>query len=451
MHGASGPTRRGALALCVLAGLVAVTGAQPVRPTAPVLLTAGLAVGPDGAVPIAPDDMTTRFLPGTSVPVGPLWILPASGRGTSVSAGLRTGAAAAARAWLATGTVPGTGTRFAGMSERALLDLRALTGRHGAVVAGWAGPWHYVWPRDASFVAVAYAATGHREDAAHVLDFLAAVAPADGRWQARYLPDASGRVPDDRGLQLDASGWVPWATWFWWRTAADRTAAAAHLATYWPMVSASADAAAAVLGPDGLPEASSDYWERDERDLTLGTAAPLLLGLRSAAELAEATGRPADAARWRSAAARLAAALQEAFGAQGYPRTLGSGMDAAVTFLAPPYAAPSDDVADAVAHARAVLAVGSGGLSPGEDWKHDGVAWTPETAMFALAAAAAGDRDDALQLLDWLDAHRTGVGSLPEKVTATGAPASVAPLGWTDALVLLALRALERPLPVPPA
>ena len=39
--------------------------------------------------------------------------------------------------------------------------------------------------------------------------------------------------------------------------------------------------------------------------------------------------------------------------------------------------------------------------------------------------------------LDWLDRHRTPAGSFPEKVLADGRPASVAPLAWTAAAVLL--------------
>jgi len=51
---------------------------------------------------------------------------------------------------------------------------------------------------------------------------------------------------------------------------------------------------------------------------------------------------------------------------------------------------------------------------------------------------------------DWLVAHRTALGEFPEKVTDRGQPASVAPLAWTDAIVLLALTARDDALPTPP-
>jgi GH15 family glucan-1,4-alpha-glucosidase len=54
------------------------------------------------------------------------------------------------------------------------------------------------------------------------------------------------------------------------------------------------------------------------------------------------------------------------------------------------------------------------------------------------------------RLLSWLSAHRTRLGSLPEQVSAQGRPVSVAPLDWTDAVVLLALLAQDHHLPVPP-
>ena len=73
------------------------------------------------------------------------------------------------------------------------------------------------------------------------------------------------------------------------------------------------------------------------------------------------------------------------------------------------------------------------------------MSWTTATSSYALAAAASGDREVALDRLRWLAAHRTPEGSLPEKVLADGRPAAVAPLGWTAAAVVLAADELARP------
>jgi len=338
------------------------------------------------------------------------------------------------------------------MNQQALLDLRSLTDSNGAVVAGSTAAWRYVWPRDASFVAAAYSATGHRPDALRVLTYLASIAPADGRWQARYLADGSGRAPDDRGVQLDGAGWVLWATCRYVADGhADPATTASDLRRLWPMVAASADAIAASLGSGGLPPASSDYWERPERTLTLGTVTPDLAGLRAAVELATSTGRTAQARRWTVAAATLEAGMDREFGTDGWHRTRGGDFDTAVTFTMVPFLAPTTSTVAKVVPRdtglleRAFDATGNsnGGVRPGANWHRDGVSWTPETALFALAFAANGEPAQAHQLLTWLSAHRTGLGSLPEKVNPDGSPAAVAPLAWTSALVLLASVELE--------
>jgi GH15 family glucan-1,4-alpha-glucosidase len=126
------------------------------------------------------------------------------------------------------------------------------------------------------------------------------------------------------------------------------------------------------------------------------------------------------------------------------------GADAAAAWLGPPFAPAPRRLTRHLQRAERALRAPNGGLRPGQRFTDPNISWTPETAMFALAYAASGRPAKARFLLGWLARHRTALGALPEKVSAAGAPASVAPLAWTDALVLLALEALERPLPTPP-
>jgi glucoamylase len=347
-----------------------------------------------------------------------------------------------ARLWLTYGSVPAASTRWADMAGQALLDIRALTKPNGATIAANYGPWRNVWPRDAAWVAAAFCVTGHQAEAASVLGFLAQTQHDDGTWSARYHLHGEP-VRERRKPQLDATGWVPWAVGL----CAGQPDGPA-VPGLWPMVRGAADAAARSFGRDGLPGKSPDYWEKGSA-VTLGTAAPLLAGLRIATELAGRLGYPADADRWSAAADRLAAAVDASFGATGYQRQpkRGSGADAAVAFLAPPFA-PFDTATEAVVRDTAArLAVPNGGIRPGEKWGGDpNEAWTPETALFALAFAASGDpadRIEAERLLDWLDQHRTTTGSLPERVSRFDHPVSVAPLGWTAAITLLALAAYD--------
>ncbi|MDI2132701.1 glycoside hydrolase family 15 protein [Yinghuangia seranimata] len=359
----------------------------------------------------------------------------------------------AERAWLDAGRVPGAPGELRETAERALLDMRLLTRPDGGVAAAWSPIWRYTWPRDAAWVSAAYSATGHGGEALAVLRHLAALQRRDGGWEARYRLD--GRpVADGREAQLDASGWVPWAVWFWYaeQDPADPSAAAAR-EELWPAVRAAADRAAASLGEDGIPGPGADYWETRTDQRTLGTAAPLLAGLHAAADLARTGGHGAEAERWAHAADVLRDGIRDEFGQYGYGRTpSASGLaDTAVTWLALPFAAPEPDVTDAVHRAAQALTLDNGGILPGNNWRgHPQVAWTPETASFALYDAASGNRAAAEARLLWLARHRTPHGSLPEKVAPNGRPASVAPLAWTAAAVILATTALDRPLPTPP-
>jgi hypothetical protein len=454
------PRTARARAVAAVAGLAvaggAVVAAIPRTPPVPAPLTEGLAQDPchPQDVMAVPPGVTGRYQPGSSVLRSGGRIYLAPGRFAPETAAVAACARDSARAgqqWLAAGIIPGTTAQQRSVATRALLDLRLSTRPNGAVVAGWHRAWRYSWPRDSSWVAVALADTDHDADALEILRFLQRTQLPDGRWAARYWPDGSGPVRDGRPVELDADGWVPWAVWSW--AAAAGGPVRDQLAELWPMVSAAADAAADSLAADGLPAASMDYWE-DSVETTLGTAAPLLAGLRAAADIAGRLGRPGSAQRWAEAAGRLSRAIQAEFGRYGYhrlPRDR-SGADAAVTFLGPPFAAATTPVTQAVFRAERALTLPGGGVLPGTDFPGNrSVAWTAETAFFALCLASAGYHAQSAAILSWLAAHRTSLGALPEQVNARGRPVSVAPLAWTDAVVLLALIAQRRPLPIPPA
>jgi len=448
----------------------------------PPLFAAGLLGNRDALVSVPPDQARgAAYLDGSTVlglADGRLRYLPPGAAAPVTGPPRDPGALAVAaeeRAWLAAGTVPGATAAERAAAARSLLFLRLLVRPGGAALAAETPYWAYVWPRDASFTAAALAVTGHRREAAAILEFLAGTQRADGTWPARSHPD--GRPVDDgRPAQLDATGWVPWAAWL----ASDQGRDADLAARLWPTVRAAADHAAAALGPDGLPPAGPDYWERRERAPTLGTAAALLAGLRAAARLAGrlagpagaegrsqgagtdegpsrelAAGRPgrevaADRQRaWASAARRLAAAVAGRFGPGGYQRYPGGGgPDAAVTWLGPPFG-PADPAVERAARTAWRRLTVAGGAVPGRPWL-GGDPWTPATASFALAAMAAGDRPAAEARLAWLLAHRTSLGAFPERVGRdNGAPRSVAPLAWTHALVLLTLVSRDGGVPTP--
>lgn len=314
---------------------------------------------------------------------------------------------------------------------QAALDLHVLSAGLAAPVAAWPSGWRYVWPRDAAHVAVALAQLGLTARAAGIIRELAHLIGADGWFQARYLPGAR-TVPDARTPQLDGSGWFLWAL--------DQVVGTAPQLRRDPAVDAAAQAALGLLmrvtgGPDHLPPASPDYWELPESRTTIAGAALVAVGLeRGARILGGRAGRSGElAARAAERAEVVREAIRSAFGPTGYSRYAGAaGADAGMLFLLPPYAlAPDPAVATHVAAARRHLARPAGGVAPGQSWRADGISWTPQTALFAKSGAPG-----TAPLLDWLISHRTGHGSLPEKVLADGSCASVAPLAWTAALLI---------------
>ncbi len=351
----------------------------------------------------------------------------------------------AERAWLdGSATWVLADDRWGRLARAALLDLRVLTVPGGEHVAGWSSSWRYVWPRDSSHAAAAFTATGHVDEARRIALFLADVQRDDGWFEARYRPDGSG-PPDTRRRQLDGTGWAIWAA----STAVSATPGNAGMtlaAALRPMVERGVDLVLGLTASGSrLPAPSPDYWEVPERRLTLGTVAPLVVGLHSAATVLRRLDLSAAAERATSAATSLGQVVAAAYGPQGYPRHLGADdPDAALAILAPPYVASAPPgLADAVARSEARMRRPAGGVAPGAGWTDDGISWTPETALLGLAHAGCGRSGDAYRVLGWLDDHRTGAGSFPEKVLWDGRPASVAPLGWTAALVLMTLARLR--------
>jgi GH15 family glucan-1,4-alpha-glucosidase len=356
--------------------------------------------------------------------------------------------------WLAQGSVPGKGTRWQEMVRTALLDLHQLAEPNGAVAAGAASRWNYAWPRDTAFAAVALARTGHHREALQSLAFLERVQLADGGFEARYRLSGNG-PPDDRARQSDGAGWALWAAWEVSRASSEQDQVSPSTALRPLLDQATAFALAATRDGRQLPPPSPDYWEVGVSRTSLGTVAPLLAGLGASQQLYAALGEPVLARRSASAASRLRVLLTERFAGEyqrfgaGSLRSLrvgGGGLDAAVTFLMPPFAQnPAPQVVDAWTLYQSAALRTAGGLAPGSQWKQDGISWTPETALVAYTAAVSGRPGVAARWMDWLSAQRTPWGSLPEKVLASGAPAGPAPLAWTAALVVLTAAELESP------
>jgi hypothetical protein len=273
------------------------------------------------------------------------------------------------------------------MYAQSLLVLRALSDlRGGAVIAGARDGWSYVWPRDASAVAMALAGAGYRDAARRIVSFLRGL---DLEAAARFHRD--GTPVDGRDAQGDAAGWI---------AAAARAAGAPGTRTEQPW--------------RGL----DDYQENGSGDF-LGNAI--------------ASGAPRVRALFGTPSGVLARRANDP----------GSGLDSAAAWAVRPFSRPA--LYPLVRRALLRLAAHSGrfGIVPSAGWDGGDDPWSAPTAWTAWSLAALGERHAALRLMAELRRAATPAGPLPERVDArTGTPTSTTPLAWSHAFAILALRQL---------
>jgi hypothetical protein len=281
-------------------------------------------------------------------------------------------------------TAPGWARR---MYRRSLLVLHALTNeRTGAVEAGAREGWNYVWPRDASTVAMALAGAGYRGEARRIVGFLEGL---DIGAAARFQSD--GAPVDGRAAQGDAAGWI-------------------------------AAAAGAIGGPDAAAERPwrglDDYQENGGGDFLAN---------------AIASGSPHIGTLFGTPSGELARRASDP----------ASGLDSAAAWAVRPFPRPA--LFPLVRRTLLRLAARSGrfGIVPSEDWDGGVDPWTAPTAWTAWSLAALGERRAALKLMAELRRAATPSDLLPERVDArTGIPISTTPLAWSHAFAILALRQL---------
>ncbi len=307
-------------------------------------------------------------------------------------------AASADRRWLdgARSLGPGAPRWAREMYDRSLLVLHALTGHIGAVAAGARDGWAYVWPRDASAAAIAFAAAGYRTEAERITQFMLGLGLEHA---ARFNGDGSP-VPD-RVAQGDAIGWV---------------AAASQAAG----IGNARQAAHILAGGEPIPwRDRADYWEGEPGDY-LGNA--IASGERSVRHLY---------------GAQLTSRLVRS------PTETDSGLDSAAAWAVRPFSIPRLYPAARTTLNRLVSQATTFGITPGEGWPGGEDPWSAPTAWTAWSLAALGERRRALRLMAALRRSATPAGDLPERVDAhTGIPRSTTPLAWSHAFAILALREL---------
>jgi glucoamylase len=367
--------------------------------------------------------------------------------------------------------------------RRSLLIVSTQCDRGGAVIAAndsdiqWGHNDHYsyMWPRDAVFVCDAMDRAGYPEFARRFLTFANAIIKDEGYFLHKYNADGSLAslwhpwVRDGKAqlpIQEDETALVVWLV----ARHYDRTRDLDFLRSiYDRLVIRIADFLYTFRDPEtSLPKPSFDLWEERQGVFTF-TACAVVAGLTAAAELANLFNDQERRERYTSAATAMREAIVEHLWLPDEKRfargllvdgELDRTIDASLfgTFylgVFPPGSALVEGTMSAIReHLRLDTEVGGFARYPGDAYHRiseetsrvPGNPWIIVTlwiAEHAIASArTASDLHAALQHLFWVRSKALNSLVLPEQLNPyDGSPLSVAPLTWSHAQFVSAVRA----------
>lgn len=338
------------------------------------------------------------------------------------------------------------------LRRESVLVLKLATAANGAIIASpdtsslvaGGDTYNYCWFRDGGYVSQAMDGSGLRELAARFLQFAAHCQSPDGSFIHRYFPD--GEVGSTWHpppfLQIDQTATVLSAAWHHLDHGADPDV----LLHLWPMVKAAANFLVDFRDPaTGLPSPSFDLWE-ERLGIHTYSAAAVAHGLESAARISKILGK--ETPRWQSAAdeirALVVAKMWDA-SASRFVRSLSprdDRIDASILLALDLGLLPPDDPkyrATVELTERRLWSPTVGGLAryEGDAYYGSENPWVVCTLWLAAAHLALGNRPRSRELIDWVVAHSTPTGLLPEQVDSQeGRPRSATPLVWSHATYL---------------
>ncbi len=335
----------------------------------------------------------------------------------------------------------------------------------------------YAWPRDGALVSVALLKSGHPVAAERFLDFCGRVISPEGYVRHKYNPDGTlasswhGYVRDGKAvlpIQEDETALVVWAlgTYFELYRRVESIAPSYRMLVTRPgdFMLGYVDAAT------GLPLPSYDLWE-ERWGVHLFTVAAVIAGLRAAARLTEAFGETERAARYRTGADRMVAAMRAvlwsekdgrffrmvtpgAGGYQGDP-TIDSSVFGVVELGVLPPDDPQVEATMQQVEDRLRVETDVGGLAryendPYQQVEKDdlravpGNPWFVSTLWLAryhvMRALSPADLSRGLDLIAWAARHARPSGVMAEQLhPRTGEPLSVSPLTWSQAAYVMAV------------
>jgi GH15 family glucan-1,4-alpha-glucosidase len=373
--------------------------------------------------------------------------------------------------------------------KTSLLVMRTHVDEGGAIIAATDSDitqfardtYGYMWPRDGALIAEAFDRAGYPALAQRFFDFAGRLLKTEGYFLHKYHPDrslASSWHPwvDEQGrkvlpIQEDETALVLWALW---RHFERYRGVEDVQPLYRTLIVRAAEFLASYRDPEtGLPLPSWDLWEERRGVLTF-TCATVWAGLDAASKFARAFGDLDLALRYEQAATEVRGAILEhlwdvesgRFLRMLVPATEAGGVpkrdatpDASLFglhFLGlldaddPRLVATLEAVRDALSVRTEV-----GGLARyrgdyyhavTQDWERvPGNPWFIAQCWLARWQVARAGTPEALtaalEPLEWVAAHATSAGLLPEQLHPfSGAPLSVTPLTWSHAAFVSAVQ-----------
>jgi oligosaccharide amylase len=354
--------------------------------------------------------------------------------------------------------------------NRSLLVLRSMCSENGAMIASsdseieriGGDTYDYVWPRDASWCAIALDQCGYHSITQKFFSFIFDVITDKGYLLHKYYPTGLfgstwHPVPF---IQIDQSGIVLHALWNFYETTGDVEFVAQH----WPHVLKIATFLASWRDKsNNLPHPSWDLWEEREATTTYSAAA-VHAGLRAGSNLARLVGLENNALQLYQAANDVKDGIFKYL----YDPKLGRFLRSVN---------PRDETVDA-----SLLAVSDFGVVPVQDarvagtvkaieeqlWVKTGIGgvarysgdgylkvspgiignpWILTTLYLSMCHADAGNLARARELIEWATARASTSGLLSEQVNPyDGSPVGVLPLAWSHAAYILAVGKLAAQL-----
>jgi GH15 family glucan-1,4-alpha-glucosidase len=365
--------------------------------------------------------------------------------------------------------------KYQALAKKSLLLVKAHTDKHGGIIASSDSSIYnygrdyycYVWPRDGAYSVLPLIELGYSQEVKKFLEFCADTMHPSGYMMHKYQPDRAvgstwhpqlHKNYPELPIQEDETAGVIYAYGRYLEGSGDIDFVAAN---YRHFIKPAADFIAGFIdGGSGLPHPSYDLWE--ERFATHSYSVFITVAaLKTASKIASRLNNEQDSSRWSDSASRIEQALPKLYnesksyyrksvlynrdGSFDYDDTLDvSSAYGGLLYLDNPLEnqavlASFKAVEDVLAKSAPV-----GGVPR---YEHDnyfltkdqylGNPWLITTLWLAQYHILKGDKQKAVELIDWVANRATASGMLAEQVDPeTGIGVGVSPLVWSHSTFL---------------